>query len=87
MVGSALDPALVLAALAGGIAVAVYGLAFVPPARDLAYLLPSALVGAVGAQLAAARLSPLAPTVGGLHLPESLVGAWLLVFFVRRLRV
>ena len=87
MVGPELDPALVLAALAGALAVAVYGLAFVPPAGDLVYLLPSALIGAIGGQLAAARLSPLGPTIGGLHLPESLVGAWLLVFVVRRLRV
>ncbi len=87
MIGSGLDPALVLAALAGGIAVAIYGLAFVPPVSELAYLLPSALLGALAAQLAAARLSPLPPTFGGLHLPESLVGAWLLVFVVRRLRL
>jgi hypothetical protein len=84
---SGLDPALVLAALTGALAVAVYGLAFVPPAGDLAYLLPSALLGAIGAQIVAASLSPLAPTVGGLHLPETLAGAWLLVLIVRRLRV
>ncbi len=87
MTGPGLDPALVLAALVGGRAVAIYGLAFVPPAGDLAYLLPSALLGAVAAQLAAARLSPMPPTLGGLHLPESLVGAWLVVLVVRRLRV
>ncbi len=88
MVGAPLpDPALVLAALAGVLAAAVYGLAFVPRTAALVHILPSALVGAVGAQVAAARLSPLAPTIGGLHLPEALVGAWLLVFAVRRLRV
>ncbi len=87
MAGSALDPTIVLAALAGALAVAVYGLAFVPPVGDLAYLLPTALVGAIGGQLAATRLSPLGPTIGELHLPESLVSAWLLVFLVRRLRV
>ena len=87
VVGPALDPALVLAALAGAAAVAVYGLAFVPPASDLTYLLPSAVVGAVGGQLLAARLSPLPATLGGLHLPESLVCAWLIVFLVRRLHV
>ncbi len=87
MGGPALDPALVLAVLAGAVAVAVYGLAFVPPTGELAYLLPSALLGAVGGQLVAERLSPLGPTIGGLHLPEALVGAWLLVFVVRRLRV
>jgi uncharacterized membrane protein YeaQ/YmgE (transglycosylase-associated protein family) len=82
-----LDPALVLAALAGAVAVAVYGLAFVPPAGDLLFLLPSGLIGSIGGQLAAARVSPLGPTIGGLHLPEALVGAWLLVIAVRRVRV
>jgi uncharacterized membrane protein YeaQ/YmgE (transglycosylase-associated protein family) len=84
--GPELDPALVLAALAGALAVAVYGLALVPPARDLVYLLPAGLTGAILGQVAAARLSPLGPAVGGLHLVESLAGAWLLVFLIRLVR-
>jgi uncharacterized membrane protein YeaQ/YmgE (transglycosylase-associated protein family) len=87
LIGLELTPSLAMTAVVGLIAVAVYGLLFVPPLGRLGHLLIGGQIGAVVGQ-AAAEVSPIAsPALGGLHVLESFLGAWLLVWIVRRLVV
>ncbi len=87
MAGWTFEPAIVLAGLFGALAVAFCGIVVAPPTRHLVYLLPAGLGGAIAGQLLSARLDLPGPSVGGLYLLEALLGAWLLVLFVRRLVV
>jgi hypothetical protein len=82
-----LGPSLALVALAGCLVVAVYGLTVATPGRQVFYLLPAGLVGALVGQIVGTLLTLPGPTIGSLHVLESLLGAWLLVSSVRRMVV
>jgi uncharacterized membrane protein YeaQ/YmgE (transglycosylase-associated protein family) len=87
VLGLELTPTVVLTGLAGLFAVAAYGLVFAPPYGKVGYLLLGGVVGALAGQLVGERLPAVGPSLGGLHVLESLLGAWLLVWIVRRLVV